>query len=150
MRTHMLLVLILAVSMPLAVIAAEEANSVAKPEKASAATDNAKQEKPAEKKLTGRLPAYYGPIVTEEQRQEIYRIQAKHNVTIDALKTALRKAVEKRNAEVEAVLTEKQREELIAKTTKAREERRREALERLKKRDGSKQEPAKRSTPTAE
>ena len=33
---------------------------------------------PAEKKLTGRLPAYYGEVVSKEQRARIYEIQARY------------------------------------------------------------------------
>jgi Spy/CpxP family protein refolding chaperone len=71
------------------------------------------------KKLRGRLPAYYGKVVSEKQRTEIYKIQAKYNEQIEKLKKELDSLTDKRNTEVEEVLTDEQRAE-VAKMKAAR------------------------------
>ena len=75
------------------------------------------------KKLRGRLPAYYGKVVSDKQRQEIYKIQAKFNEQIMKLKEQLAELVTKRDTEVEQVLSDEQRAE-IAKLKEARRSRR--------------------------
>ncbi len=40
--------------------------------------------------VRGRLPAYYGQVVTEEQRQRIYAIQTKHRLRIETLEAELK------------------------------------------------------------
>ena len=70
------------------------------------------------KKAKGRLPAYFADIVTDEQRQAIYKIQESHKKQIDDLEAQLAAAREKEMAEIEAVLDAEQKEKL----KKAREE----------------------------
>ena len=88
-----------------------------------AAADKAE---PAEGALKGRLPANYSKIVDANQRQKIYAIQAEYVKEIDALKKKLIDLEAKRDAEIRAVLTEKQQKELdaltgdTAKATKAK------------------------------
>ena len=94
-----------------------EAQPAAKPDKPAAS-----QAKEA-KKLRGRLPAYYGKVVSDKQRQEIYKIQAKFNEQIMKLKEQLAELVTKRDTEVEQVLSDEQRAE-IAKLKEARRSRR--------------------------
>ncbi len=80
----------------------------------------AQAEKPAEKpaetspstKLHGRLPAYYRLVVTEEQRQQIYRIQGEYQDRIAALESECRAIKKQRDAEIAAVLSEEQQEEV--------------------------------------
>jgi HD-like signal output (HDOD) protein len=66
----------------------------------------------------GRLPAYYGEIVTESQRQEIYGLQEKYEKQISALEDQLETLKKKRDVEIEKVLNADQR----AKLKKAKEE----------------------------
>ncbi len=75
------------------------------------------------KKLRGRLPAYYGKVVSEKQRKEIYEVQAKFNEQIEKLKEQLVSLTSQRNTEVEKILTDEQRTE-IAKLKEARRSRR--------------------------
>ena len=73
----------------------------------------------ASKKLRGRLPAYYGKVVSTKQREEIYQIQAKFNEQIEKLKEQLATLTTQRDSEVEQVLTDEQQDE-IAKLKQSR------------------------------
>jgi peptidoglycan hydrolase CwlO-like protein len=70
------------------------------------------------KKAKGRLPPYFADIVTENQRDEIYKIQGSHKKQIDDLEAQLAAAREKEMTEIEAVLDSEQKEKL----KKARDE----------------------------
>lgn len=65
-------------------------------------------------KAKGRLPAYYREVVTEEQRDKIYAIQAKFDAQIDALTAQLEDLRTQRDGEVEGVLSPEQKEKLAA------------------------------------
>ena len=66
------------------------------------------------KKSSPRLPNNYGKLgLTAEQKNEIYAIQARHNGQIDALEEQIRQLKEHRDAEIVAVLSDKQREKLM-------------------------------------
>ena len=56
----------------------------------------------------GRLPAYYGQVVDEEQRKMIYAVQMEYAPKIDALKAQLATLIEQQNQRVTAVLTPEQ------------------------------------------
>jgi hypothetical protein len=56
----------------------------------------------------GRLPAHYKDLVSPEQREEIYSIQAKFNTKIDELEAEIEKLKKQRDAQVERVLTPQQ------------------------------------------
>lgn len=71
-----------------------------------------------EAKFKGRLPPYYGDIVTDEQRQQIYDIQGKYAKQKEALKAQLEALDEKEDAEVAKVLSAEQK----AKLKKAQED----------------------------
>jgi hypothetical protein len=62
-----------------------------------------------ETKLKGRLPAYFADIVTDQQRQRIYEIQASYTKTREALEAQLEELKDKEMTEIEAVLTAPQR-----------------------------------------
>jgi hypothetical protein len=74
-------------------------------------------------KTRGRLPAYFGKVVNDKQREEIYEIQAKYNEQIAKLKEQLEELTTKRDSEVEQVLSDEQRAE-IAKLKSQRQSRR--------------------------
>ncbi len=80
--------------------------------KAEAAKDDAKppeaKKKPKPKEVKGRLPAYYGEVVDQKQRDAIYAIQAEYAPKIDALKAQLDALEKERDEKVAAVLTEEQ------------------------------------------
>jgi len=65
---------------------------------------------PAEKakKFKGRLPAYYGTVVDDKQRQAIYDIQEEYAPKIAELKAQLEALMKERDEKVEAVLTPEQ------------------------------------------
>jgi len=74
-------------------------------------------------KLKGRLPNNYGKIgVTSEQRQKIYKIQAKYRDQMEVLQKQLQDLRKQRDAEVHGVLTDKQKKllsDLSSKSSKA-------------------------------
>jgi len=86
------------------------------PPPAPAAGDTPASTAPAEtapaKKSRGRLPAYYGKVVTDKQREDIYSIQAKFNEQIAKLQEQLAGLTTQRDAEVEKVLTVDQKAEI--------------------------------------
>jgi isopentenyl phosphate kinase len=76
----------------------------------------AEKTEPAAKRK-GQLPAYYGDVVTEEQRAKIYEIQAKYADQIKDLTAQLEALRDKQSQEIEAVLSAEQK----AKVEAARE-----------------------------
>ena len=101
-------------------------------------------EKPAAKKAAakkakkprGRLPAYYGEVVNEKQRETIYKIQAEYKSKIDALKAELAALMKERNKKVAAVLTPEQAKKVKELKAKAK-------AERAKKRPAKKKKASK-------
>jgi len=84
--------------------------AVEKPGEPSIDIDDPKERK----RLKVRLPTYYSRVVTDEQRDRIYTIQAKFNSQILKLNDQLKSLTTKRDAEVEKVLTEEQRAEIAS------------------------------------
>jgi hypothetical protein len=74
------------------------------------------QEKKATEKKTekskGRLPAYYADVVSGEQREKIYAIQAKYDAEVKELNAQLAALAKKINDEIEAVLTDEQKQKV--------------------------------------
>ena len=71
-----------------------------------------KDGKKARKKPRGRLPRYYGKVVTDKQREEVYGIQARYREQIDKLRAEIAKLLKQQEEEVSAVLTDAQRSEV--------------------------------------
>ena len=63
-------------------------------------------------KAKGRLPAYFAAIVTPRQRDEIYALQDRYAKQIAALREQLDALTKQRDAEIENVLNEDQKEKL--------------------------------------
>ncbi|MCP4815279.1 MAG: hypothetical protein GY888_22440 [Planctomycetaceae bacterium] len=63
-------------------------------------------------KLRGRLPAHFGKVVDESQRQEIYQIQARYKDRIGKLQADLKSVTRQRDRAILEVLSSQQREEL--------------------------------------
>lgn len=59
---------------------------------------------------SGRLPPGYSAIVKKSQRKEIYAIQDRYAKQIDELRKQISAIEEKRDTEIENVLTDKQKE----------------------------------------
>ena len=64
------------------------------------------------KQFRGRVPAYYGTVVDDRQRQQIYAIQRCYFAQIEDLKAKLEALTKKRDAEVAAVLSPRQQAEV--------------------------------------
>jgi hypothetical protein len=71
----------------------------------------------------GRLPTYYAQIVTEDQRQRIYQIQASYDAKIDELQAELDALVGQRDAEIRDVLSPVQQRRLDARIADAQAKR---------------------------
>ena len=99
----------------------------------------------AKEKPKGRLPAYYKDVVTDEQRDKIYAIQAKYEKQLSDLQSQLDAVKAKQNDEIEGLLSAEQKEKL-AKAKAEADAKKKSA----KKGDGDKAaapaEPAKTTT----
>jgi Spy/CpxP family protein refolding chaperone len=96
------------------------------------------QEKPGEAEpparpraqARGRLPNYYRQVVTPDQREKIYAVQAKYVEQIEALEKQILDLEAKRDTEVEALLSPEQKEKVKALREEARKRREAAAAER--------------------
>ena len=79
------------------------------------------------KKPAGRLPAQYGKLgLSDEQRKNVYAVQADYGKQIADLQKQIDSLTEKQNTEIEAVLTADQKKklgELLDEAKKAAEAR---------------------------
>jgi hypothetical protein len=75
--------------------------------------------------LRGRLPAYFAAVVSQQQREEIYRIQARVQEQIDKMLQQIADLEKARDEEIDRVLSPEQLEE-VKKKRMAAEQRRRE------------------------
>jgi hypothetical protein len=73
----------------------------------------------ATKKFRGRLPAYFAAIVSTEQRQKVYDLQAAYAEKIAALEEQIAQLVGQRDKDVDAVLTPEQSAEVSRKRAEA-------------------------------
>lgn len=64
------------------------------------------------KPFRGRLPAYYGKVVDQQQRAKIYEIQKEYAPRISALQDQLAALMKERNDKVRAVLTPEQQQQV--------------------------------------
>jgi hypothetical protein len=71
----------------------------------------------------GRLPNYYADVVTEKQRDEIYKIQEEYKPKIDALKAQLEALNKEMNEKITAVLTADQKKKIEDAATAAKAKR---------------------------
>jgi len=62
-----------------------------------------------DKKLKGRLPPYYAGIVTDQQRDAIYLLQAKYAQQLAAIQEQMDALEKQRDKEIENVLTPQQK-----------------------------------------
>ena len=87
--------------------------------------------------VKGRLPPYYGQIVDAGQRQHIYQIQATFNPQIEALRAEIDALMAKRDAEIRAVLSPAQQQQLDTLITGAQAAR---AVKAVTKKNASKKQ----------
>lgn len=90
------------------VVAAVSLNSIGQEAKKA----DPKAKAGAKEKPKGRLPAYYKDVVTDEQKDQIYVIQAKYEKQLDDLQSQLDAVKAKQNGEIEALLSAEQKEKL--------------------------------------
>lgn len=95
----------------------------------------AAEQKATKKKPRGRLPAYFAKVVTQQQREDIYEIQARYNAQIEELQKQIDELVAKRDQEVEGVLSAEQ----LAEVKKMREEAKKRRTARRNTDDGKQQ-----------
>ncbi len=94
-------------------------------------------QKPPRKKSRGRLPMYFSKVVTQQQREDIYEIQARFAAKIDELQTQIDKLIQERDQEVESVLSTEQ----LAEVKKLRDDAKKR---RMARRNKSKTDDAKK------
>lgn len=80
------------------------------------------------KKPRGRLPSFYRHVVTAEQREQIYAIQAEYRDKIAALRAQLKAITNERNEKIAAVITPEQLKRIKALRAKARAKRQEQAI----------------------
>src|SRR5690606_7562654 len=73
------------------------------------ATKEAAPEKKKAKKFSGRLPVFYGEVVSGEQREKIYAIQMGYADQMAELVAQVKALQAKQMSEIEAVLSEDQK-----------------------------------------
>jgi len=76
---------------------------------------NASPKEPKAKKareFTGRLPAYFSGVVTEEQRQKIYAIQKDFAAKIQPLRRQIGSLAKERDEQISALLTPDQKQKI--------------------------------------
>ncbi|HIF35031.1 MAG TPA: hypothetical protein EYG57_09050 [Planctomycetes bacterium] len=91
-------------------------------------------------KPRGRLPVYYARVVTQEQRNKIYVLQAKFQIDLDKLLAELKKVEKQRDTEIRGVLNPDQQEKVDAWVAEAK-------AKREKRRKTSSPEKITRPTP---
>ncbi len=77
----------------------------------------------ARAKPRGRLPAFYARVVSGDQREKIYAIQQSYEPKIADLQAQLKALTDKRDAEIEAVLTADQKTKVQQLATDAKAKR---------------------------
>lgn len=73
-------------------------------------------------KLRGRLPDHYPQVVTPEQREAIYKIQAEYQPRIQALKDQLQALQQEQKEKIAAVLTPEQKKQVEQAADKAKQQ----------------------------
>jgi len=72
-----------------------------------------KEAKKDEPKAKGFLPQNWGKIgLSDDQKQDVYKIQAKHNAEIDKLEAKIKELKTTRDKELKTVLTAEQKKRL--------------------------------------
>lgn len=71
-------------------------------------------------KPRGRLPAYYAQVVSNVQREQIYKIQQGYSTQIEALEAQLKELQAKMQGEIRGVLTTEQQKKVDELTEAAR------------------------------
>jgi len=86
-------------------------------------TENAVKQAPKAKIVRRRLPAHFSAVVSQKQRETIYKVQADYALKMDKLRVQLDALIAERDLEVDAVLDSDQMVEVNKKRTAAKEKR---------------------------
>ncbi|MDP6467002.1 MAG: hypothetical protein QF918_04660 [Pirellulaceae bacterium] len=78
---------------------------------------------PTTKKVRRRLPSHFSALVSQKQREAIYKVQADYAVQLDKLRAQLDALVAERDREIDAVLDAEQLAEVTKKRTDAKKKR---------------------------
>ena len=89
------------------------------------------------KKPAGRLPNYYGAVVTKEQRDKILAIQRDYAAKIDPLRRQLEQLTKERDEKIEGLLTPQQKQQIEKKKADAKAARDAKAAAKGKKPAGA-------------
>jgi Spy/CpxP family protein refolding chaperone len=89
-------------------VLSQQGDATRKPAAANAAPEGQEKAKAPRR----RLPPFVARVVTPQQREQIYGVQDKYQEQIDALEAQLDAVFEKRDADINAVLTPEQREQV--------------------------------------
>ena len=94
-------------------------------EKTEKSPDKAKPkaDKPRERKAKTKLPALYEQVINDKQRAQIASIDEKHEPGLTKLRSALKDAQQKRNAEITALLTPEQEKKVAELRAEAKAKR---------------------------
>ena len=87
------------------------------------ATQSDDPEAPMARRRPRRLPTYFSRVVTQKQREEIYEIQDRFEVELEALQQQVEAKTMERDQEIEAVLSAEQLAEVKRLTEEARQRR---------------------------
>lgn len=103
-------------------LAAQEKKVEGKPAAEKKDGEKKEGEKKERAEPKGRLPNHYGEVISGDQRDKIYAIQAKYKDELEKLQAQLKALDAKIDAEIEAVLTPEQKEKVakIAAEAKAK------------------------------
>jgi hypothetical protein len=86
-------------------------------------TNDSAKKAPTTKKIRRQLPAHFSPLVSQKQRETIYKVQADYAVKMDKLRAQLDAITAERDREIDAVLDPEQLAEVSKKRTAAKEKR---------------------------
>ncbi len=115
-----------------------------------AAKPDAKPAAKARAKPRGRLPAHFAKLVDSDQREKIYQIHDEYAPKVQALQAELQALLAKRDAEVEDVLTDEQKEKLKALKANSKSKRGADAAKEETAEDASESTDATEKAPAAE
>ena len=123
--------------------AANNADQAVPDAEANGAADTEEQANDAQ-----RLPPGYGDIITSSQRRSIYKIQERVQGEIEALQAQITALLAKRDAEIEAVLDDQQKQ-ILKYILMIRERNRKELAEAQQKEQAASQADAEASADAA-
>jgi hypothetical protein len=89
----------------------------------------------------GRLPNYYANVVTEKQKDEIYKIQEEYKPKIDAAKAQLDALNKEMKEKISAVLTAEQKKKVEEAEAAAKTEKKAKTDKAAEKTDNSPEKP---------